>query len=171
MEFAFTTKSFSLFELLLYLFKEALLLEMSYNKKRCLCLQLIVPQAKQNEFDFFLSNLEIFLSGINKCKLYLSVVKGDFNARPSYWWCKDINTAEGLNLFSLMSSNGFSQLINKPTNTQTSSSCIDLIFTDQPNLSTNAGVHSTLHSNCHHQIVHSGFNLNIYYLPPYQRLI
>ena len=35
----------------------------------------------------------------------------------------------------------------------------------------NAGVHSTLHSNCHHQIIHSGFNLNIYYPPPYERLI
>ena len=28
-----------------------------------------------------------------------------------------------------------------------------------------------MHPNCHHQIVHSSFNLNIYYLPPYQRLI
>ena len=34
----------------------------------------------------------------------------------------------------------------------------------------NAGVHSSLHPNCHHQIVHSSFNLNIFYPPPYQRL-
>ena len=34
----------------------------------------------------------------------------------------------------------------------------------------NARVHSTLHSNCYHQIVHSSFNLNIYYPPPYQSL-
>ena len=52
-----------------------------------------------------------------------------------------------------------------------SSSCIDLIFTDQPNLSVNSGVHSSLHQNCHHQIVYSTFNLNIYYPLPYQRLI
>ena len=52
-----------------------------------------------------------------------------------------------------------------------SSSCIDLIFTDQPNLSVNSGVHSSLHQNCHHQIVYSTFNLNIYYPPPYQRLV
>ena len=51
-----------------------------------------------------------------------------------------------------------------------SSSCIDLIFTDQPNLSMNSGVHSSLRPNCHHQIVHSSFNLNIHYPPPYQRL-
>ena len=48
---------------------------------------------------------------------------------------------------------------------------IDLTFTDQPNLSINSGVHSSLHQNCHHQIVYSTFNLNIYYPLPYQRLI
>ena len=34
----------------------------------------------------------------------------------------------------------------------------------------NYGVHSSLHPNCHHQIVHSSFNLNIHHPPPYQRL-
>ena len=75
-------------------------------------------------------------------------------------------------MFSLTSSNGFPQLINEPTHIQTSSSsCIDLIFTNQPNLSVNSGVHASLHPNCHHQIIHSSFNLNISYPPPYQRLI
>ena len=36
-----------------------------------------------------------------------------------------------------------------------------LIFTYQPNLSVNTGVHASLHLNCHHQIVNSSFNLNI----------
>ena len=38
-------------------------------------------------------------------------------------------------------------------------------------MSVNSGVHASLHPNCHHQIVHSNFNLNIYYPPPCQRLI
>ena len=38
-------------------------------------------------------------------------------------------------------------------------------------MSVNSGVHASLHPNCHNQIVHSSFNLNIYYPPPYQRLI
>ena len=122
------------------------------------------PSQNINEINLFLSNLEIFLSEINKRKPSLFVVTGDFNVRSSYWWCKDINTTEGLNLFSLTSSNGFSQLLFSNGFSH------DLIFTDQPNLSTNAGVHSTLHSNCDHQKVHSSFNLNIYYPPPYQRL-
>ena len=58
------------------------------------------------------------------------------------------------------------------THVQTnSSSCINLIFTDQPNLSLNSGVHASLNPNCHHQIVHNSFNLNISYPPPYQHLI
>ena len=63
-----------------------------------------------------------------------------------------------------MSSNGFSQLIHEPTHIQAnSSSCIDSVFTDQPNLSVNSGIHASLHPNCNHQIVHPIFNLNIFY--------
>ena len=38
-----------------------------------------------------------------------------------------------------------------------------MIYIDQSNLSMNAGFYSTLPSNCYHQIVHSSFDLNIYY--------
>ena len=63
-------------------------------------------------------------------------------------------------------------MINEPTHIQTSSSsCTDLIFTNQSNLSVNPGVHASLHPNCHHQIIHSSFNLDISNTPPYQRLI
>ena len=33
----------------------------------------------------------------------------------------------------------------------------------------NSGVHSSLHANCHHQIVFAKFDLKIYYPPPYER--
>ena len=99
-------------------------------------------------------------------------ISNDFNARSLYWWSEDINTSERLKLLSLTSANGVSQLINEPMHLQTSnSSCIDLIFPDQPNLSVNSGVHASLHPNCHHQIVHSSSNLNISYPPPHQRLV
>ena len=116
--------------------------------------------------------MEKLLSDRNKCKPSLSVIADDYNARSSYWRCKDINAKEGANLYSLTSSNGFYQLINEPMHIQAnSSSCIDLLLTDQPKLSMNSEVHSSLHPNCHHHIVHSRFNLNIYYPPQYQRLI
>ena len=154
-------------------FKEALLLEMSYNNKKAMVSVIYrSPSQTNDEVDEFLSNLQLFLNDINYQKPSLSVVAGDFNSRCSSWWSNDINTTEGLKLFSSTSSNGFSQLIHDPTHIQAkSSSCIDLVFTDQPNLSVNSGVHVSLHPNCHPQIVHSSFNLNICYPPPYQRLI
>ena len=146
---------------------------MDYNNKKVLIAAIYrSPNQNKTEFNLFLANLEQLLGEINKHKPYLSIITGDFNARSSSWWSEDINTTEGLNLFSLTSSNGFYQLIIEPTHIQGSNtSCIDLIFTNQENLLVNSGVHASLHPNCHHQIVHSSFNLNIYYPPPYQRLI
>ena len=64
------------------------------------------------------------------------------------------------------------QFISDPTHILPNSSiCIDLIFTDQPNLVIDSGVHPSLHTNCHHQITFSKFNLIIEYPPPYQRLV
>ena len=61
-------------------------------------------------------------------------------------------------------------MINEPTHLlQNSSSCIDLIFTSQPNIVVESGVHPSLHPNCHHQIIFVKFNLKIYYPPPYLR--
>ena len=151
--------------------KEELLLEMTYNNKKVI-VSVIYRSPSQNncEFDSHLRSVERFLSDIKKP--FLFVITGDFNARSSYLWSEDINTSEGLKLLSLTSANGVSQLINEPTHLQTSNySCTDLIFTDQPNLSVNSRVHVSLHPNCHHQIVHSSFNLNISYPPPYQRLV
>ena len=120
---------------------------MTYNNKKVIVSVIYCsPSQNNSEFDLFLSSFEKLLININKYKPFLSVITGEFNARSSSWWPKDIKTTDGSKQFSLISSNGFPQLINKPTHTQTSSSsCIDLIFTNQPNLSVNSGVHASLH--------------------------
>ena len=47
------------------------------------------------------------------------------------------------------------QLISDPTHFfPKSSSCIDLIFTYQPNLMVDSGVHPTLQANFHHKITY-----------------
>ena len=67
---------------------------------------------------------------------------------------------------------GLHQLINELAQIlQNSSSCIDLIFTSQPNLVIESGVDSSLHVSCHHQIVFAKFNLKICYPPPYSRQV
>ena len=55
---------------------------------------------------------------------------------------------------------GLHQLIQEPTHILNSlSSCIDLIFTSEPNLAMESGVLSSPHPNCHHQVVFANFNL------------
>ena len=63
------------------------------------------------------------------------------------------------------------EVITEPTHIlENSSSCVDLIFSNQPNLITDSGVHPTLHSK-YHQIIYSNPNLKIEYPPPYTRKI
>ena len=65
---------------------------------------------------------------------------------------------------------GLTQIINEPTHiVEDALSCIDLIFTSQPNMVLDSRVHSLLHPNSHHQIVFAKFNLKVYYPPPYER--
>ena len=47
---------------------------------------------------------------------------------------------------------------------------IDLIYTSQPNLVIESGIHSSFYSSCHHQIVFAKFNLKICQPLPYSRL-
>ena len=62
---------------------------------------------------------------------------------------------------------GLQQIIKEPTNlTNTSSSCIDLIFTSKPSLITDPGEHSSLSPNCRYEIVFAKLNLHIVCPPP-----
>ena len=83
-------------------FKEALLLEMSNNNKKVMVSVIYrSPSQTNDEFEAFLSNFQMLLNDINNRKPPLSVITGDFNSRCSSWWSEDINTKEGLKLFSL----------------------------------------------------------------------
>ena len=94
----------------------------------------------------------------------------DFNAKSSNWYDKDKTSFEGKTIENVTSYLGLHQLIIEPTYILPNSfSCIDLIFTFQPNMVIESGIHSSLHSNCHHQIVFAKFNLKICYPPPYSR--
>ena len=105
-------------------------------------------------------------------KTFFLIILGDFNARPRCWWSLYKQSKEGDSLFLISSTSGYTQLINSATHIiGNSSSCIDLIFTQQPNLVTSSGVHASLHNNCHHQITFAHINHFIEYLPPNHRFI
>ena len=101
-----------------------------------------------------------------------TIILGYFNVKSSFWWKNDKTTVESAYLEALTSLHGFHQLILEPTHLlPTSTSCIDLIFTDQSNLLVDCYTNSSLNPKCHHQITYCKLNLNIKYPPPYQRLV
>ena len=130
------------------------------------------PSQNIFEFEIFLSKFEKVLSDTTLCNSLFTIILGDFHAKSSVWWTRDKTTIEGTQLESLSSVHGFHQLISQPTHLlPQTSSCIDLIFTDQPNLIVDSGIHPSLHSNCHHQITCCKINLNTEYQPPYEHLV
>ena len=90
------------------------------------------------------------------------IILSDFNARFLVWWTKG-KTTEGTQLVSLTSVHVFHQLISQLTHLlPQSSSYLDLIFSDQPNLKVDSGVYPSLHSRCHHQITHCKLNTHLH---------
>ena len=101
---------------------------------------------------------------------YFTIILRAFNARSKSWWPEDVTSHERTHIESLTTMHGLQQLISDPTHLLPNSSCIDIIFTDQPNLAVNSGIHLSLHVKCHHQIIQCKFNLMIVY-PPYECLV
>ena len=134
--------------------KECLLLEIFIGNKRGFVLSLYrSPSQSQEEFYDLLFSLDQLLSKMISQNPIFLLVTGDFNARNSSWWKNDCLTREGNEIESLTYSYGLTQLITDPTHIlQNSFSCIDLIFTNQPNFVIDNGVHPSLHPNCCHQI-------------------
>ena len=74
---------------------------------------------------------EKLLTCLNSIKPHMLLVTGDFNVRSSSWWSDDIEKIEGTRLESITSYYGLYQITNESTHIlSSSSSCIDLIFTN-----------------------------------------
>ena len=130
------------------------------------------PNQDQDEFKSFTDNFELLISKMQLETPYCIVITGDFNCRSTQWWADDIENTEGKLFEPLTSDLGLHQLISEPTHFMNNSkSCIDLIFTDQPNLFVDSGVHPTLHEQCHHQIVYGKLSISNVKQPPYTRRI
>ena len=119
-----------------------------------------------------MKDFELNLDEINKQNPFLTVAVGVIlmlKAKLDLEMTK--HHRKGPNFF-LACSHGLHQSINEPTYLLDSvSSCIDLVFTSQPNLVIGSGIQLYLHPNCHHQFVFAKFDLFIYYPPPYERAV
>ena len=89
------------------------------------------------------------------------------------WWYQEITNNQESIIDTLKSTSGFHQLINSQTRmTNTSSSCIDLIFTSNPSLITEFGIEKSFYADsCHQSIVFGNMNLNVPLPPPYTRKV
>ena len=98
---------------------------------------------------------------------------GYLNGHCQQWWPNGNLTAEGIKIEDLTSHLGLSQLISEPTNFEPNKnpSCIDLVFTDQPNLVLESGTKPSLDPFCHHQITFCRFNYRIPPPPAFERKI
>ena len=130
------------------------------------------PGQNNGQFENFLSLFEDLINEITPSNPLFYLIQGDFNAQSPNWWNDDKISIEGARLEALSSFSGLHQLIKEPTHSmKNSASCIDLIFTNQPNLVIDSGVHPSLHISCHRQIVYCKLNLSIKFPPPYERLV
>ena len=128
------------------------------------------PSQSKYEFETFADNLELNLNSVAHRNPYLTVILGDFNAQTKGWYPLGKITYEGSRIDGIMSQFGLEQLIHEPTPIiGERSSCIDLIFASHPNLVVESGVQSSLHQNCHHQIVLARFNLKEVFPALYER--
>ena len=120
------------------------------------------PSQSHDDFETFLKEFDKLLTNITKKRSDFVIVNGAFHAKSTTWWSGDTTTAEGTNIEALTSYHGFEQVINEPTHIlPNSSSCIDLIFADKPNLIVESGVLPSVHVKCHHQLIYSKLNLNV----------
>ena len=152
--------------------QECINFELNIGGKICNFISLYRSTSQtQDEFEKFIDNLELNLDILCQSPFPIVLI-GDLNAKSKNWYCHDKSSHEGNAVENVTAQFGLQQIINELTHiSNASSSCIDLIFTSQPNLITDSRVHSSLHRNCHHQIVFAKLNLHIVYPPPCLREI
>ena len=122
-----------------------------------------------DDFENFCNNFELTLDAVLPTNPFLIHSIGDFNPKSSNWYTGDTTTFEGSEVEAITFQFRPQQIINEPTHIQgESASCIDLIFSSQPDLVMSSGIYSSLHQNCHHQILFAKFSLKAHYPPPYE---
>ena len=79
-------------------------------------------------------------------------------------------TLQGIEITDLATQYGLSQIIDKPTHIlPNSASCIDLIFTCEPNFIVDSSFQSSLFPRCHHQLIYEKIKFKMYFTPTYTR--
>ena len=115
--------------------QEYISFEIRIDEKYCIFICFYGSSNQTNdEFEFFLKNLELTLEKIHEENPFMISVLGDSNAKSSNWCKIDTTSHEGPMIDAVTSNYGLHQLIQEQTHIRNfPSPCIDLIFTSQPN--------------------------------------
>ena len=156
--------------------EECIVTELIFGKKKIFLLALYRSPSFHHgsqQFENFLGGFESLYESLKKENPYCIFISGDFNGHSELWWKDGDTNAEGSEIEQLTSRLGLHQLIHEPTNFEPNKnpSCIDLIFTDQPNLVIDSGTRPTLDNFCHHQITYCRMNFQLPPPPSFDRKI
>ena len=115
--------------------QECINFELNIGGKICNFISLYQsPSQTQEEFEKFIDNLELNLETLCQNNPFLIVLIGDLNAKSKNWYFNDKTSHEGIEIENATAQFSLQQIIKEPTHiSNTSSSCIDLIFTSLPN--------------------------------------
>ena len=122
--------------------QECINFELNIGGKICNFISLhISPSQTQDEFEKFIDNLELNLETLCQNNPFLIVLIGDLNAKSKNWYSHDKISHKRNEIENVTAQFGLQQIIKEPIHiSNTSSSCIDLIFKSQPNLITGSVV-------------------------------
>ena len=108
-----------------------------------------------DKFDLFILNVDLLLAEISNRHPHFILVTGSFNAKSRNWYTYDTRTLEEAHLVPLLVLYGLNHLITEPTHIlEYSSRCIDLTFTNQVSLVSDAKIHLTLQPKYHHLTIY-----------------
>ena len=129
------------------------------------------PNQSVDEVENFLYGFERICTSISLESPFCSFIIGDLNAKCTNWWTRGTSNICGTELYNLSTLLGYSQIINDPTNFEPNKlpTCIDHIYTSQPNLVLESGVLPSLCRTCHHQIIFAKICFKVHLSPIYER--
>ena len=157
----------------LHILDESIVVELTLSRKKLFFVVIYrSPSQSSDEFDLFLSRLELVIEHMRHEKPDCIILTGDFNSKTKQWWPDGEETNEGVLLNQLIESFSMTQLIDQPTHILTnSSSLIDLIITDQVDMFVDSGLLPSPRDKSHHEIIYGKLNLTAPLPPPYKRRV
>ena len=140
--FIYLRNSYPLKILNIHYLQESIRFELQVGSKTCKFVSRYrSPSQTSDDFETFTDKFELTLDTLTQSNSDLIVVLGEFNTKSKNWCINHKTTTEGAKNEFVTSQYGLHQIKNEPTHvSEKSSSCIDLIFTSEPNLVVHSGV-------------------------------